>query len=63
MTEIKLPRPLNQKLSKSWFAQKIAEALGEASSVFRYDGELARVLVGLEGSGRIPPRECSTSRS
>ena len=27
MTETKRPRPLNQTLSKSWFAQKIAEAL------------------------------------
>ena len=29
VTETKLPRPLNQTLSKSWFAQKIAEALRE----------------------------------
>jgi len=27
VTETKFPRPLNQTLSKSWFAQKIAEAL------------------------------------
>ena len=29
VTEIKLPQPLNQTLSKSWFSQKIAEALRE----------------------------------
>ena len=29
LTEINLPRPLNRTLSKSWFAKKIAEALGE----------------------------------
>ena len=29
MTETQVPRPLNQTLSKSWFAQKIAEALRE----------------------------------
>ena len=27
METAKFPRPLNQTLSKSWFAQKIAEAL------------------------------------
>jgi len=27
VTETKFPRPLYQTLSKSWFAQKIAEAL------------------------------------
>ena len=31
VTEIKLPRPLNYKLSKSWFAQKIAKELGESN--------------------------------
>ena len=29
VTETELPRPLNQTLLKSWFAQKIAEALRE----------------------------------
>ena len=29
VTEIYLPRPLNKTLSKSWFAQKIAEAIRE----------------------------------
>ena len=29
VTETKFPRPLNQTLSKSWFGQKIAEALRE----------------------------------